>query len=422
MVLPVSEPGHWLGRVDRWSKAHGWASDALTGFALAAVLGVLSISGAQGMRWSTAWAVILVTSFAVLQLSVVFRRFAPAVAYASASLAMLVIVLAPDGRVVDQVAGGPTHVPALFLPSSLVFLLVLYGVAARVDVAGSRVVLAVALVGVAIATGSTADALRQFTAGGWLVTFYVGVGLALSVLMAWNLGRLAAVRRARALIERAESARVAVLEERARIARETHDIVAHSLAVIVRQAEGGAFVAEQDPARAVQTLQTIAEAGRVALTDMRGVLGVLREQERGPSSRPTLADLAPLVAGVREAGVHAELTESGVPFTLGATTELAVYRLVQEGLTNAVKHAGPRARVAVVLSWQPEALIVAVVDDGGEVPVPMPMPVPGTGAGLQGMRERVAAVGGTFSVAPGDRGFQVRARFPRVTQSSGGSG
>jgi signal transduction histidine kinase len=140
----------------------------------------------------------------------------------------------------------------------------------------------------------------------------------------------------------------------------------------------------------------------------------------GPSSRPTLADLAPLVAGVREAGVHAELTESGVPFTLGATTELAVYRLVQEGLTNAVKHAGPRARVAVVLSWQPEALIVAVVDDGGEVPVPMP--VPGTGAGLQGMRERVAAVGGTFSVAPGDRGFQVRARFPRVTQSSGGSG
>ncbi len=148
--------------------------------------------------------------------------------------------------------------------------------------------------------------------------------------MAWNLGRLAAVRRARALTERAESARVAALEERARIARETHDIVAHSLAVIVRQAEGGAFVAERDPARAVQTLQTIAEAGRVALTDMRGVLGVLREQEPRPASRPTLADLAPLVAGVREAGVHAELTESGVPFALGATTELAVYRLVQE--------------------------------------------------------------------------------------------
>jgi signal transduction histidine kinase len=418
VILPVSEPGHWLGRVDRWSKAHGRASDALTGCALAAVLGVLSISAAQGMRWSTAWAIVLVTSFAVLQLSVVFRRFAPAPAYASASLAMLLIVLAPDGRVVDQVAGGPAHVPALFLPSSLVFLLVLYGAAARVGVAGSRVVLAVALAGVAIATGSTADALRQLTAAGWLVTFYVGVGLALSVLTAWNLGRLAAVRRARALIERAESARVAVLEERARIARETHDIVAHSLAVIVRQAEGGAFVAERDPARAAQALQTIAEAGRAALTDMRGVLGVLREQEPGPSSRPALADLVPLVAGVREAGVHAELTKSGVPFALGATTELAVYRLVQEGLTNAVKHAGPRARVAVVLSWQPEALIVAVEDDGGEVPVP----VPGTGAGLQGMRERVAAVGGTFSVTPGDRGFQVRARFPRVTQSSGGPG
>ncbi len=87
-----------------------------------------------------------------------------------------------------------------------------------------------------------------------------------------------------------------------------------------------------------------------------------------------------------------------MPFALGATRELAVYRLVQEALTNAVKHAGPRARVAVVLSWQPEALTVAVVDDGGEVPAPIPMP--GTDAGLQGMRERVAAVGGTFSVAP----------------------
>src|SRR5262249_55220633 len=148
---------------------------------------------------------------------------------------------------------------------------------------------------------------------------------------------------------------------------------------------------------------------------MRGVLGVLRDQESHPASRPTLADLAPLVAGVREAGVHAELTESGVPFALGAKRDLAVYRLVQEGLTNAVKHAGPRARVAVVLQWQPEALTVAVVDDGGEMPVPMP--VQGTGAGLQGMRERVAAAGGTLSVATGDRGFQVRACFPRVTQS-----
>ncbi len=396
-------------------------SDALAGLALVGVLGVLSISGAQGLRWSTAGAVVLVISFAALQLSVAFRRFAPAVAYTLASLAMIVIVLAPDGRVVHQVAGGPTHVPALFLPSSLVFLLVLYSVAARVEVASSRVVLAVALIGVAIATGSTADALRQYTAVGWLVTFYVGVGLGLSVLMAWNLGRLATVRRTRALTERAEASRVAVLEERARIARETHDIVAHSLAVIVRQAEGGAFVAEWDPARAVQALQTIADAGRAALTDMRGVLGGMREQEPGPSPRPTLADLAPLVAGVRDAGVHAELTESGVPFAIGATTELAVYRLVQEGLTNAVKHAGPHAKVAVALSWQPDALSVAVVDDGGEVPVPIPVPVPGTGAGLQGMRDRVAAVGGTFSVAPGDRGFQVRAHFPRVTQSSGGT-
>ena len=170
-----------------------------------------------------------------------------------------------------------------------------------------------------------------------------------------------------------------MLEERARIAREMHDIVAHSLAVIVRQAEGGAFVAGQDPRAAGQVLQTIAGTSRSALADMRGLLGVLRDPgsgsggEPGGSSeaepvaapQPGLADLPRLVAGVRDTGVDAELTESGAPFAIGAATELAVYRLAQEGLTNAVKHAGPRAHVAVALVWQPQELTVEVVDDGG---------------------------------------------------------
>jgi hypothetical protein len=144
------------------------------------------------------------------------RSRAPEIAYAVAALALLVIVLVPDGRVTAHVAGGPTHVPALFLPSSLVFLLDLYAVASRLDAVRSRVALALALGGVAIATGSTAGALGQFTAGGWLVTFCAGLGLATAVLVTWNLGRLAQVRRRRAFTERAESARLAVLEERAR--------------------------------------------------------------------------------------------------------------------------------------------------------------------------------------------------------------
>jgi signal transduction histidine kinase len=128
---------------------------------------------------------------------------------------------------------------------------------------------------------------------------------------------------------------------------------------------------------------------------------------------PGLADLPRLVAGVRDTGVDAELTESGAPFAIGAATELAVYRLAQEGLTNAVKHAGPRAHVAVALRWRPQELTVEVVDDGGgSMPAP---PVPGAGAGLQGLRDRIAAVGGTFSATPRELGFDVRARFPRGT-------
>jgi signal transduction histidine kinase len=425
--VTVPEPAaHWLGGVERWNRAHGWASDALAALAFVAVLGGLSISGAQGLHWSLVWVIVLVVAFAVLHLTVAFRRRWPEFAYAAASVALLVIVLAPDAQVSHPVSGGPARVPVLFLPSSLVFLVVLFSVAAHASAARSRAALVIALAGVGIATGTAADALRRFTAGGWLITFYLGVGFGLSVLMTWNLGRLALVRRQRATTERAEAARLAVLEERARIAREMHDIVAHSLAVIVRQAEGGAFVAGQDPRAAGRVLQTIAGTSRSALADMRGLLGVLREPgsgsggEPGGSSeaepvagpQPGLADLPRLVAGVRDSGVDAELTESGAPFAIGAATELAVYRLAQEGLTNAVKHAGPRAHVAVALVWQPQELTVEVVDDGGgSMPAPA---VPGAGAGLQGLRDRIAAVGGTFSATPGELGFAVRASFPRA--------
>ena len=210
------------------------------------------------------------------------------------------------------------------------------------------------------------------------------------------------------------------------MARQLRGIVAHSLAVIVRQGGGGALVAGQEPRAAGQVLQTFAGTSRSALADMRGLVGVLRDPaggsggEPGGSSgaepvaapQPGLADLPRLVTGVRDTGVDAELTASGAPFAIGAATELAVYRLAQEGLTNAVKHAGPRAHVAVALVWQPQELTVEVVDDGGgSMPAP---PVPGAGAGLQGLRDRIAAVGGTFSATPRELGFAVRARFPRA--------
>jgi signal transduction histidine kinase len=408
----------------------------LLALALLAVLGALSVSAAQGLHWQRGWLIVLVAAFGVLHVTVVFRRHAPEVAYLVAAAALLVIALAPDARVVHPVSGGPTRVPASFLPSCLVFLVVLYSVAARVNTARSRAALVIALAGVGIMTGTTADALRQLVNGSWLVVFYVGVGLALIVVLTWNLGRFALVRSQRAVMERTEAARFAVLEERARLAREMHDIVAHSLAVIVRQAEGGAFVAEQDPSGAGRVLRTIADAGRAALSDMRGLLGVLREPGTDPGAhvdagdvaaapQPTLSDLPRLVAGVRDSGVDVWLRESGTRFAVGPATELAVYRLAQEGLTNAVKHAGPGAQVGVALCWAPDGLTVEVVDDGGAAPEqpglhdpPAERPVPGAGAGLSGLRERVAAVGGTFSAAPRSRGFRVQARFPRAVGSA----
>lgn len=240
--------------------------------------------------------------------------------------------------------------------------------------------------------------------------------------MTWTLGRLALVRSQRAARERAEAARLAVVAERTRIAREMHDIVAHSLAVVVRQAEGGAFVADRDPSAAERVLQTIADTGRSALTDMRGLLGVLRGPDgehdgdfgeaATPPPQPGLTELAGLLTGIRTSGVDAALTESGAAFTVGPATELAVYRLVQEGLTNTVKHAGPRARVTVTLCWGPRDLLVEVVDDGGGERTAAPL-VPGAGAGLHGLRERVAAVGGTIDAGRRERGFSVRARFPQ---------
>ena len=158
----------WLGRVDRWARSHGWAADALATLAVLAVLGGLSVGGAQGIRWSAGWVAALIACFAVLHLTVAVRSRAPEAAFLVAAAAMLVIVFAPDGRVTDHVPGGPAHMPALFLPSSLVFLLVLYSAASRLAADRSRVALAIALVGVAIATRSTAGALASSPpAAGW---------------------------------------------------------------------------------------------------------------------------------------------------------------------------------------------------------------------------------------------------------------
>jgi len=211
--------------------------------------------------------------------------------------------------------------------------------------------------------------------------------------------------------ERETEARAAVAEERARIAREMHDVVAHSLSVMVVQAEAAEAMIDTDPQRARRPLSAVQQTGRSALGELRRMLGVLREMaEEGPAlaPQPGLAGLDALVEQVREAGLPVTLRVEGEPRPLPPGIDLSAYRIVQEGLTNALKHAGP-ARAEVVLSYGDDELALRVSDDGrGHDP-----DTDGAGHGLVGMRERVALYGGTLDAGPAPGGgYALAARLP----------
>ena len=227
-------------------------------------------------------------------------------------------------------------------------------------------------------------------------------------------GLVAASRRTRTLAtEKALAdarARVAVAEERARIARELHDVVTHHVNLVVLQAMAASGHLDRDPERVRQPLQVIERSGREALTEMRRLLGVLREEdaERPLAPQPGAADVEELVSSARDAGLSVGLEVSGTPRRLPAGLGLTVYRVVQEALTNAARHAAG-ARVGVSLRYEPDAVDVVVCDDGGQ---PSGDVVRG-GRGLLGMRERVAVCAGTLETGPEPHGgFTVHARLP----------
>ncbi|GAA3567152.1 hypothetical protein GCM10022197_24070 [Microlunatus spumicola] len=213
--------------------------------------------------------------------------------------------------------------------------------------------------------------------------------------------------------EQEQRARAATVDERNRIARELHDIVAHSLSVIVVQAEGGRALAARHPERAGEVLGTIAETGREALTETRRILGVLREGREGSAEygpQPGLADIADLVQRTSD---RFELTTFGTAPPLAPAVGLTAYRVVQESLTNVLKHAGPGARARVVLACTADAVEIEVTDDGGTASVP-----DGQGHGLRGMAERVSLHEGELTAGPGPvGGFVVRARIPYERQA-----
>ncbi|WP_433875438.1 sensor histidine kinase [Sinomonas atrocyanea] len=199
-------------------------------------------------------------------------------------------------------------------------------------------------------------------------------------------------------------AELASAQERNRIAREMHDVVAHSLTVMIALSDGAAKVAGKDAARAQEVLGELSRTGRTALSDMRRVLGVLRE-DSGEASRtpsPGTESLQSLVAGFRTAGLPAVLTLAGAPLPADAAFQLAVYRIVQESLTNALRYARAVGRVGVEVAREGDTVRIRVENDGaaydgGSARL-------GTGGGIAGMRERAALYGGTLNAGPRDGG------------------
>ena len=218
--------------------------------------------------------------------------------------------------------------------------------------------------------------------------------------------------------EREQEARRAGAEERIRIARELHDVVAHALSIIAVRSGVARQVADARPEEAQEALAVIDETSRLALHELRLLVGVLRDADPDADSSdrvpaPGRADLPDLVTHIAQAGVAVDVHVDGRPRHLGPSVELSAYRIVQEALTNVVRHAGP-ATAELTLRYCPSELVIEVIDDSRSWPDPgLPKPAAnGAGHGIVGMRERVALYGGTLVAAPTTTGFRVLARIP----------
>ena len=341
-------------------------------------------------------------------------------------LLALVIALAfrrsyPVGAFVTGIVVGFVQVVvdirANLIDVAIVFLL--YTLAAyrprRLSVPGLGVCLIGAAVAMAVWRPITGTLLN------WLITgtiIFAG-----PCLTAWVLGDSMRYRRAyyaaledraaRLERERDAQAQIAAAAERARIARELHDVVAHNVSVMVVQADGASYALDSSPERARQALAAIASTGRQALAEMRRMLGVLRSDdgEPGVAPLPGIGQLGELLEQTRASGLAVSFTVEGVPAPLPGGLALAAYRIVQESLTNTRKHGGPAASAQVLLRYCEDVLVLEITDDGFGVDAP----ADGAGHGLTGMRERVALYNGTLHAGPlPGGGYQVTARLPVV--------
>lgn len=329
-----------------------------------------------------------------------FRRSRPLtalVAFAIAQTAWIFLLFPMDMQ--------PPLVPYIEL------LLIVYAAAAYCDGRAARAAVLVVAVGILsdLPTLLLGKPIGNVAGPNLMVLIAFGIGLAFARIRrhAESLEEQAA----RAERERLEAVERAAAEERARIARELHDVISHDVSMMVLAASVERRVRPEDDAT-TQTLATIESTGREALAELRRMLGVLRHTEESPlQPQPGIAQLPQLVEEARAAGVPVELVVEGEPATIPPGLDIAAYRIVQESLTNAAKHA-TGSPVTARVSWGADSLEIDVTNDGARPAVGVPLPR-GGGHGLVGMQERVSLFGGTLEAGVGqDGGFRVKARLP----------
>ncbi|MFG2736266.1 sensor histidine kinase [Streptomyces harbinensis] len=317
------------------------------------------------------------------------------------------------------------------IPSDFIFLVLIFTAASRPVRWASRLALGASLTAPGLATIRWQDPGEETLAGTIVSTIFVTV----MFLLAWVLGDSLRTRRAyyaeleeraaRLERERETQSRIAVAAERARIARELHDVVAHNVSVMVVQADGAAYVLDTHPEQCRTALATISGTGRQALTEMRRLLGVLRGDGTATAGatdyvpQPGVEQLAELVDQVRDTGLPVDFRISGTPRPLPSGVELTAYRIVQEALTNTRKHGGPDASARVCLDYRDDALTVLAEDDGrgAQRELYEARGADGLGQGLIGMRERVGMVGGELLAGPRPGGgFRITATLPMAAK------
>ncbi|MFF9074133.1 sensor histidine kinase [Streptomyces sp. NPDC014646] len=335
---------------------------------------------------------------------------------------------APEKMLLLAIAMGVAQVLTGVVPgpANFAMLVIVFTVAAVGERWASRLALVCSLGAAGLAQLRWPAETGQ---SGWFQQVFVAIVMTVPFVLAWVLGDSMRTRRAyfnqleeraaRLEREREAQSKVAVAAERARIARELHDVVAHNVSVMVVQADGAAYVMDAAPDQAKQALETISSTGRQALAEMRRLLGVLRTGDVEESGeyvpQPDVGQIEDLVEQVRQTGLTVDFKIEGTPRPLPSGVELTAYRIVQEALTNTRKHGGPDAGASVRLVYFDDGLGLLVEDDGRGAAHEMYEDggADGGGHGMIGMRERVGMVGGTLDAGPRPGGgFRISALLP----------